>query len=179
MSSPRCLYALAALCFILVTCGLDDEGPADSVGLPQVYVNEFLAASDTSDADPDFEDFADWIEIYNAETEAVELGGMYLTDDLDEPRKWSIPAGAVVPASGYIVFWADDEDTSMTAYHTSFKLSKGGESIGLFSTDATGNRAIDTVTFDAQEADVSFGRSPDGAATWQTFSPPTPGHPNN
>ena len=179
MSGTRRWCGLAALCSIAIGCDLDDGGSASSAALPELYINELVASSDTSDADPDFGDFSDWIEIYNAESDPVDLGGMYLTDDLAEPLKWPIPAGAVIAASGFMVFWADDEDTSMAAYHTSFKLSKDGEEIGLFSTDVTGNRAIDTVAFGPQQDDVSYGRSPDGADTWQSFSPPTPGNPNN
>ncbi len=75
----------------------------------------------------------------------------------------------------HILFWAD-EDTDQGPAHTSFRLSKDGESIGLF--DADGVTRLDAVQFGPQTDDVSFGRSPDGADAWQPFSVPTPGLPN-
>ena len=107
----------------------------------------------------------------------MDLGGMYLTDDLNEPTKWRIPDGVVIPAGGYLLLWADD-DAQQGDMHVAFKLSTEGEEIGLFNTDESGRAAIDTVTFGPQTADVSYGRSPDGSDVWQTFSAPTPGQPN-
>ena len=48
-----------------------------------VYVNEVLAKTDI---DP-----ADWIELYNAEAEAVDLSGFGLQDSAGEV--WTLPAG--------------------------------------------------------------------------------------
>ena len=62
--------------------------------------------------------------------------------------------------------------------HTNFKLSKGGEAIGLFNTDAKGNLPIDTVTFGEQTTDISYGRIYDGGAPWVFFENPTPGSQN-
>mgnify|MGYP004055985359 FL=1 len=77
-----------------------------------------------------------------------------------------------------MVIYADDEDTLMTALHTSFKLGKSGEVVGLYDTDDRGNRTIDLVVFDEQTTDVSFGRESDGAEDWQQFAEPTPGSSN-
>ena len=121
--------------------------------------------------------FEDWIEIYNPGNSAVDMAGMYLTDDLTKPTKWQIPAGVSVPAKGYLLFWAD-EDKRQGNTHTNFKLSKSGEAIGLFDTDARGNVAIDTVTFTEQATDISQGRSYDGADSWVSLETPTPGSSN-
>jgi hypothetical protein len=56
-----------------------------------LFINEFMAENDTTIQDPDGEGYPDWIEIYNAGTTEIELGGMYLTDDADDPTKWMIP----------------------------------------------------------------------------------------
>ena len=74
-----------------------------------------------------------------------------------------------------ILFWADG-DTAQGPTHTSFRLSKDGESVGLF--DVDGATPIDAVEFGPQARDVSFGRSTDGGDTWQSFTTPTPGRPN-
>lgn len=140
---------------------------------PQVFVNELLASNSTVVADPDFGDFADWIELYNAEPDAVDLSGYTLTDDLEEPDRWQIPDGTIIPAGGFLLIWADDEDTGL---HTDFKLSAGGEQVGLYAPDGT---AVDTLTYGEQTTDISLGRSPDGGQSFQLFETPTPGASNS
>ncbi|MEN6578880.1 MAG: PEP/pyruvate-binding domain-containing protein [Phycisphaerales bacterium] len=86
-----------------------------------------------------------------------------------------IPTLTIGPGE-HRLFWADG-DTDQGPTHTSFRLSKDGESIGLFGAD--GATRIDVVQFGPQVSDVSFGRSPDGGNTWQSFPAPTPGRPND
>ena len=59
-----------------------------------LVINEFMASnnSESGIADPQGE-YDDWVEIYNAGPTAVDLGGMYLTDDLSDPTNFMIPAG--------------------------------------------------------------------------------------
>jgi len=156
----------------------------DTVGLTltgtsMLYINEFMADNDTTIQDPDGNGgYPDWIELYNAGDVVVDLSGMYLTDDLSQPKKWRIPNGVSINAGGYLIFWADN-DPDQGDTHTTFKLTSGGEDVGLFDTDANGNAAIDTLTFGVQTADVSFGRIPDGMGAWQALTTPTPGGSNN
>lgn len=166
--------ALAILGMALAGCDESTLAPSDTSGL---FINEFMAENDTTIQDPDGTGYPDWIEIYNADTNSVNLGGMYLTDDLANPTKWRIPDGVTIPANGYLLFWADN-DTEQGEIHTNFKLAVEGEEIGLFDTAENGYATIDTVTFGRQTSDVSFGRQPGGADTWRTFSSPTPGQPN-
>jgi hypothetical protein len=168
----------AAIAFgaFLTGCDSLDSG---SAGLRMLYINEFMADNDTTVPDPDSNGgYPDWIELYNAGDDAVDLSGMYLTDDLSQPRKWRIPDGVSIGAGAYLIFWADN-DPEQGDTHTNFKLARLGEALGLFDTDARGNSAIDTLTFGEQSADVSFGRIPDGADAWQTLTEPTPGRSNN
>ncbi len=141
-----------------------------------VVVNEILASNEATVADPDFGEFADWIELYNSSGETVDLGGSFLTDNLNEPMQWRIPDGTMLEPGAFLLVWADDEDTSATALHTNFKLSAGGELVGLF--DAVG-AVIDTTSFGEQTTDISYGRYPDGSDTFETFPIPTPAAPNN
>ena len=105
-----------------------------------VVVNELLASNATTLADPDFGDYGDWIELYNPASTPADLSGYYLTDDFDEPTRWRIPDGTVLAPGGFLVVWTDDEDTgppATIALHTDFKLSGGGEQVGLFDPVAT------------------------------------------
>jgi hypothetical protein len=72
------------------------------------------------------------------------------------------------------VVWADG-NPEQGALHLKFKLSQRGEFIGLFYNDG---RTIDTLTFNALDANTSFGRAGDGGNDWREFSSPTPGTSN-
>ncbi len=139
----------------------------------QLWLNEFMADNASVVRDPAGQ-FEDWVELYNAADQAADLSGYALTDDLLNPRKWRFPGGTVIPARGFALVWADN-DLSQAGLHAGFKLSKDGESLGLYAPDGT---AVDTLTFAAQRTDVSEGRWPDGAAPWYAMPVPTPGAPN-
>jgi hypothetical protein len=55
-----------------------------------LVINEFMTSNSTCIQDP-CGDYDDWIEIYNYGTSAVDLGGMYLTDDACNSTKWQVP----------------------------------------------------------------------------------------
>jgi spore coat protein CotH len=140
-----------------------------------LFINEFMAYNTTTLLDPAQPgEFSDWIELYNAGPTSVDLSGKYLTDDLGDPRKFRIPIGLSIPAGGFALFYADN-DPGQGPFHTNFGLNRDGESIGLFDSDANNNAPLDAVTFDAQIADVSLCRYPDGGETWGKSLTPSPG----
>ena len=57
-----------------------------------LFINEFMADNDNIVAD-EYGEYEDWIELYNSGQTSVDLGGMYLSDDLDDPTNWMIPVG--------------------------------------------------------------------------------------
>ncbi|MBN1844120.1 MAG: lamin tail domain-containing protein, partial [Sedimentisphaerales bacterium] len=136
-----------------------------------IVINEFLAQNILGDLDP-LDENDDWIELYNASAEAVDVGGMFLTDDLDDPNRWQFPldrsAETTIPSGGYLVIWADEQPGQTPGLHANFALDVDGEEIGLFDIEGV---LVDSVVFDDQVADVSFGREPDGGDTWVTLSP--------
>ncbi len=146
-------------------------------GIP-LFINEFLASNTRTNEDPQGEN-DDWVEIHNAGDEPIDIGGMFLTDDLSIPRKWEIPTDqpqlTTVPAKGYLLIWADG-DVADAGLHAPFGLSSDGDEIALL--DRDGETVIDHIAFDAQQADISFGRLPDGGSAWQPFAEPTPGAEN-
>ena len=152
------------------------ETTVDSVNT--LVINEFLASNDSCYADNEGE-FDDWIEIYNAGNIPTDLGGLYITDDLDDLVKWQIPdtnpiATSIAPG-GYLILWAD-EDLDQGETHLDIKLDQEGEEIGLIEPDGT--TIIDSYVFDEQTTDISEGRMPDGEDNWQFFETPTPGEAN-
>ena len=152
------------------------EGQAADI---PVFINEFLASnSGAMYVDPQGE-ADDWIELYNAGDVPFDVGGMYLTDDEAAPMRWQIPANnpaaTTIPAHGHLLIWADG-DVSDSGLHADFSLSAGGEEIALF--DADGVTLIDSIRFEQQMSDVSYGRVPDGSDTWVLMWFPTAGGPN-
>lgn len=159
--------------FCAVTPGFGNDPRDDCFSepdpTPAIFVNEWLASNDGIVLD-EFGDADDFIELYNAEASAIDLGGRYLTDDLSNRTKWEIPAGVTIEAGGYLVIWADDQP-EQGPLHATFKLGAGGEAVGLF--DRNGNQLaqIDAVTFGAQDTDIAEGRGPDGSDCRLFFSP--------
>lgn len=140
------------------TLGYQRLEPRLVLDASMLRITEFVASNDNSLAD--FEgDSPDWIELYNPSASAVDLSGLYLTDEADELDKWSFPNGSQIEAGGYLVVFASDKDTVMPngEIHTSFRLSAGGEYLGLI--DSNGSTVIDAYApeFPPQEEDVSYG----------------------
>lgn len=121
-------------------------------------ITEFLASNHGDFVDADGE-ASDWIEIYNSGPDVVDMSGMHLTDDHDDLDKWSFPAGTSLGPGGYRIVFASDKDGVLAGgeLHTNFKLSAGGEYLGLI--DADGSTVIDEYwpNFPAQIEDVSYG----------------------
>ncbi len=153
------------LLLLVLVCG-------ESVSAQRVRINEFMAANSSGVKDPDYHENADWIELYNPGTLPVNLKGYSITDVMSQPTKYSFAADLLIPAMGYALVWADDRSTGN---HTNFKLSASGESIGLF--DAAGVLA-DSVSFGAQQDNISSGRYPDGASDFTPLFPSSPGSAN-
>lgn len=136
-----------------------------------LVVNEFMASNSTI-AD-EFGEFEDWIEIYNAGFESINLSDYFLTDKLNNPLKWRMPDTIIGP-QGFMLIWAD-EDGVQGPHHANFKLGAGGEAIGIFT--ETG-QAVYTLTFGPQVSNLTQGLLPDGLGEVQNLNYPTPGYSN-
>ena len=131
-----------------------------------VVVNEILASNNTGEVD-EAGDFEDWIELYNNNETDVDLSGFYLTDNGESLQKWIIPAGTILPAKGYLIIWADEEQEE-GALHTNFKLSAGGEVVVL--SDILSN-VLDSVVYGAQISDMAYARIPNGTGNFVIQQP--------
>ncbi|OGV42537.1 MAG: hypothetical protein A2X46_04530 [Lentisphaerae bacterium GWF2_57_35] len=139
-----------------------------------IVINEWMA-DNAYTIKNEYNEWADWFELYNAGDEAVDLTGYTLTDKLSQPDKWTIPSNIVIGAQQYLMVWADSRN-STSNMHTSFALSKGGEALGFYTPDGV---ALDTIVFGAQTTDVSQGRWPDAhGAPFYYMKKPTPGSAN-
>lgn len=127
--------------------------------LQNLVINEFMASNETSLADDDGE-FDDWIEIYNADENSINLEHLYISDNPNIPNKWQLPSLILQP-DNYLVIWADN-DESQGNLHANFKLKKDGETIGIYSDESNGYAPFDFIDYPTQTTDISYGKIPNG-----------------
>jgi hypothetical protein len=81
---------------------------AQEAALPTVVINEFMSSNSRTLADP-AGDFGDWIELFNAGSEAVDLAGWGISDQPSQPFRWVFPSVVIQPG-GKLIVWADGKD---------------------------------------------------------------------
>lgn len=115
--------------------------------------------------------FPDMIELTYDGPATLNLGGMRLSDSLDNPDKFVFEPGLTLSPGQTLVVYADNEST--LGIHTGFALNNNGEGVYLFNAL---NELIDSVTFGPQMSDVSLGRV--GTDQHWTLTVPTFGSAN-
>ena len=109
----------------------------------------------------------DWIELFNAGDEALDLEGYHLTDDSDSLTQWTFPSTLLEPGGYLLVYAAGMSGLEQTDFvdeqgnlHANFGLDNEGDYLALVAPDgttilsefATGGR-----DFPKQLSDVSYG----------------------
>jgi hypothetical protein len=139
---------------------------------PAVRVTEVLAASSNSNND--------WVEVYNPEPRAADIGGWWLTDSFNRPKRARIPAGWTVPPRGFLVIPASVFDVPGP---DGFAFSAEGDGVWLLSADADGTLTgwVHGFTFGASPPNTSFGRwiTSTGQEHFVAQSKPSPGSLNS
>ena len=115
----------------------------------QLLISEILTSNNRINLDTETGVFTDWVELFNAGPDNLNLSGYWLSDNPDKPDKWKFPDGTNLPAGGYLLVLTDGLNTGL---HTSFALSRDGESVII--SDPSGEVA-DRLDFGAQKPDVS------------------------
>jgi Na+-transporting methylmalonyl-CoA/oxaloacetate decarboxylase gamma subunit len=140
--------------------------------------NEILVINDSNYVD-DFGKHSPWIELFNSAYNTVNIGGCYLTDDLNNPTKYWISTGdpaTLIPPRCYTVFWADNHP-SRGIFHLNFEL-EGGKTIALF--DANGKTLIDKIEIPVEnQPNITYGIPTIGSTEWQYLEKTTPGANND
>ncbi|MFT7451466.1 MAG: hypothetical protein ACI9VN_002190, partial [Patescibacteria group bacterium] len=106
MKKTTHLSHLIVFCFCLLN-------PFGNDTLAQsIFINEILASNSNTNTD-EFGESDDWVELYNATSNPIDIGGMYLTDDLGNLVKYYIPptqaSQTTIPAMGYLLVWCDNQ----------------------------------------------------------------------
>jgi len=91
-----------------------------------VVVNEVLAHTDAPQLDT--------VELRNPTAQPAPIGGWWLTDDANTPKKYRVPAGVEIPPGGFALFTTEQFGVGPNG----FNLSSQGDEIYLFSADAAG-----------------------------------------
>jgi hypothetical protein len=160
---------LVTLCLCLpISSAVGDQS------LQGVVLNEFMAKN-SSTIQTSAGNYSDWIELYNPTYTPLDLGCMFLTDNLTD-LKWQFSAGTIIEAHGYLIIWADS-NVRQGSLHANFKLDAKNGVIGLIAADGT--TLLDSVRYHKQVVDVSFGRTMDGGSSWNYLQNPTPGKSND
>lgn len=144
-----------------------------------VVISEFLAKNTTGITNDVDGAFSDWVELYNADTNMVNLEGWCLTDSALLPAKWVFPATNLAPGQ-FLVVWLSDKNRRVPGapLHTNFKLSDEGEYLGLVWTDRVTVVSQFAPVFPPQFADISYGLA--GMSSTNAYlTQPTPGAPNS
>ena len=144
----------------------------------QIVINEFSAANHQQFFD-NYGEAEDWIELYNSSNSTVNLGGYHLSDKMNKPTKWTIPAGTSIPAHGFLLIWASNRDEHSNGFlHSNFKITQTKKSESIVLADPQGN-LIDSHQLDIpNQTNHSWARISDGGEKWGIQTLPTPGSSN-
>ena len=139
-------------------------------------INEILVINDSNYVDS-YGKRSGWIEIFNTAYNTVDVGGLYLTNDMTNPAKYRIPTGdpmTKISPRNYIIFFADGLPTR-GIQHLNFTLTETNY-LALF--EGNGKTMVDAVKYEDQMPNISFGRLKDGATKWGILDKTTPGANN-
>lgn len=137
-----------------------------------LVINELMASNAGEVISPAI-NFDSWIEIYNPSDQAVNLGGMYLSNDANNLKRWCMPSDiGSVPAKGFKVVWLGSG--SENALQAPFKLDCDGGTIYL---SDTGGSLITSQEYPEALSRTAWARKTDGGNNWGWTSTPTPRSP--
>lgn len=139
--------------------------------LPPIVVNEVSASN--SIYVNEYYKRNDWVELYNTTDTDIDLRGLYLSDDVQNPYKYRIgddgaTVGTVIPAGGFRIVWCD-KVAATSMLHAPFKLAnEDGAAVIL-----TGAGWADTLTYQMHDGTQTVGRFPDGGTEIYRMTIPT------
>lgn len=146
-------------------------------GVSPICINEVSPANDIYVND--YGKRADWIELYNRGSEAIDVSSLFFSDDEATPKKYQIDAASgvntIIHPHQHMVVWCDGK-ASVTQLHLPFKLKNSdGGFLSLCSSD---NLWTDTIKYDLISSKETIGRYPDGGGSCYNFYHPTIGMNN-
>lgn len=167
------------------------EAELKATNMRPVMVNEVSAKN--SVYVNDYNKKADWIELYNTTDTDIDLAGLYLSDNAEDPMRYQIPTGSdalntVIPAHGHKIVWMDKSESISDQLHASFKLDADSGIVMITAVPGVCDPSLFTPAFSSEWSDVltyttmlqgqTFGRYPDGGVDNYLMNTPTIGKAN-
>jgi hypothetical protein len=131
-----------------------------------LQINETMAESYGTETD--------WIELFNASEEAMQLEGYGLSDDSAAPFRWTFPAYEI-PAGEYLRIEPTGCLEQCRPFEASFRLGPEGEDLVLTSPEGY---ILDRYSTGVLREGISSGRDPKNPEQRLFYSIPTPGKRN-
>ena len=148
----------AAAVVLFAGCKDDDEDdilPPDSA-VEGLCINEVCSSG------------TDWVELYNASKESIDLSGYFLQDSKGAEEEYIFPQGTTIAAGEFLALEKDADFP--------FGISGDGDEIVLL--DAEG-AVVDRITVPALEDGQTYARGTDGGETWEVKANGTKGASNS
>lgn len=159
---------------VVFLCVLITVGVVNAQRATQLRINEVMPVN-TDNYQDDYGKHSPWIEVFNTSYGTVNIGGCYLTDDINNPKKYLIQKGDVltrIRPRQHTIFWAENNPSRGT-FHVNFSLNVDRPTfIALF--DSNGKTLIDSITVPACGENISYGRFLDGGDQWGFMDKSTP-----
>ncbi|MBR4729744.1 MAG: CotH kinase family protein, partial [Prevotella sp.] len=161
------LFRQVTMVWLLMLSG---KGTAQSV--KSIVINEIMASNVGVVMSPAY-NFDSWIEFYNPTDKVVNLSGMYLSDDVNNLKRWRMPSDiGSIPAKGFLVVWLGSDD--IKSNQAPFKLDCDGGLICL--SDASGQYI--SQDYPKAMSRTAWARKTDGGSEWGWTANPTPAATN-
>lgn len=139
----------------------------------RLYINEVM--SNNNSFVDNYNEYSDYIEIYNGYNYDINLEGYYLSDSEFDTTKWQFPDISINP-NEYLIIYASGKDTCdliTRICHTNFNISSKGEILTLF--DKNGN-IVSKLKIPELDDDKSYGYI---NGKYQIMDMPTPNKENS
>lgn len=162
------LLALLTVFFVCMIYLLSVPGTSKQVVVNEVCSSNFTLLQDENGR------YSDYIELYNAGSQAVSMDHWFLSDDEKQLEKYPLD-GIVLGPKEYYVVWLDGRDDA-DAGKIGFKLSKFGDKVYLSNADT--EKILDSVEVPALTYNTGYGRVKDGEQQWRMMEA-TPGASND
>jgi hypothetical protein len=145
--------------------------PSGNDKLSNVFINEATGSNTANNK-------LDWVEIYNANSFAVNLDSVFVTDSKKKPFIYRF-VGRNLGAKAFASVNADGDIAQSTATTAAFGIGASGETIYLYQVSKGVTFLLDSLVVGATSFNTSWGRQPDGSATVVGFKSPTQNASNN
>lgn len=146
---------------------------AGKLQVSTIVINE-VCDNNFSTAPLEEREGVDWIELYNASDEVMDVSGWWLADSKSNDIKSTLPVLQLQPGEYVLLFATGEECVTEEGIFLNFKLSQN-EQIYLYDSN---DRLIDSVRVPDLVQNTSYARVVDGSINWDQ-GVPTPTVSNN